>query len=277
METKKSDERPREITHYTNTEGLIGILRSGKIRASNVSFLNDRAELLHGLAGVRQALAIIKKNDLTRDWAQHLDEVIKELENGAMPDTYAACFCDGADILSQWRGYGGEKYGVAITFHLGQLERAMNGHGITFNKVIYSDKSTKSKMSDRLKQEIEWLSDVEDLLGDKLGSSRKTDIFKAVTQLLPQFKHWGFRDEREWRFVLQKKVKRSELCFRAKDGIIIPYIEVGPADDNLLPVNSVTIGPSPDQELAERSVQTFLAAMGYKKVDVHRSNVPFRG
>jgi hypothetical protein len=44
---------PDSLTHYTDLRGMMGIIESKQIWASNVSFLNDRRELLHGLPMTR--------------------------------------------------------------------------------------------------------------------------------------------------------------------------------------------------------------------------------
>ena len=40
---------PRVLYHYTNEEGLYGILKSGSIRLSDLFYQNDPSELQHGI------------------------------------------------------------------------------------------------------------------------------------------------------------------------------------------------------------------------------------
>lgn len=59
---------PTRISHYTNLSGLMGMLESGQMWASNVSFLNDRRELQHGLEASLKAIRSFTKTPNHKDW-----------------------------------------------------------------------------------------------------------------------------------------------------------------------------------------------------------------
>ncbi len=109
---------------------------------------------------------------------------------------------------------------------------------------------------------------------DRNDSLHYNELVSRVSGLLPRFKHWGFRDEQEWRFVLQKKVMKEELSFRISENKMVPYIVIGNAKEPL-PIKSVRVGPGSDQELTAKSIKAFLDAHGYN-VKVKTSDVPFR-
>jgi len=71
-------ERPGTIYHYTNFEGLRGIVGSGKIRFSDAAFLNDASE-------TQYALDLMQKH--FEKTAQGLDIVQKELLCRASPSS----------------------------------------------------------------------------------------------------------------------------------------------------------------------------------------------
>jgi hypothetical protein len=93
------------LAHYTNLAGLHGILESGQLWASNVAFLNDREELLHGVKCASRALSSILKDRKLEHWLDAIRKVVHQIEEGRLPNTYAVCFCEKSDLLSQWRGY----------------------------------------------------------------------------------------------------------------------------------------------------------------------------
>jgi hypothetical protein len=127
---------------------------------------------------------------------------------------------------------------------------------------------------DALKGEFAELADLDDL--GELGEARSYDeVFRRVSSLLPKFKHFGFRDEREWRFVIQQPAPACELKFRAGLNRVVPYIEVG-VRDVPLPITSVTVGPGNDQMLTAQSLRTFLRCHGHEGVGVEVSDIPFR-
>jgi hypothetical protein len=47
---------PQSLYHYTDGEGLLGILTSRSLHATHSSFLNDQTELLHSLLQIREII-----------------------------------------------------------------------------------------------------------------------------------------------------------------------------------------------------------------------------
>jgi hypothetical protein len=261
---------PKTLSHYTSISGLMGIVTSRRLWASNASFLNDRSELLHALNAARTAIEKLSSTN----WAPTLDKVVRELEEGKVPDTYVACFCGGADNLSQWRGYSGPEQGVSITFDRPRLDDRLRSDAAKLYRVTYAKITTPTKVRDALRGEFADLADLDDI-GEVAEARRYDEVFKRVSSLLPKFKHLGFRDEREWRYVIQRPSETCELKFRAGLNRVVPYIEIG-ASPSPLPITSVTVGPGSDQALTAQSLRTFLQCHGHQDVAVNLSDIPFR-
>ena len=265
---------PTRISHYTNLNGLMGIIESGHMWASNVSFLNDRRELQHGLEASLQAIRSFTKTPSHKDWHAALKHAASSLREGRVPNTYASCFCSRADVLSQWRGYGGREQGVSLTFDQKLLSALMNKSNAQLFPVIYGNITTATKMSAALEEELEKLA-MEELLG--LSDEEKNSAAHTVIcRLLPQFKHYGFHDEREFRYVLQHETVEDNVCFRATGNVLVPYLKLLPGGRTKLPIRSVTVGPGRDQELTQRSLRMYLDKKGYASTVVKLSSVPFR-
>jgi hypothetical protein len=168
----KNIAKSRSLFHYTNSEGLLGILGSGALFASHYSFLNDTSEgnvfrevLLPLLERETRAFVpklieegIIKPELL----AAHGDNYYKD-EVGRMFNSMAAAtdnvapyfitsFCmhdEGTDhhangLLSQWRGYA--RGGFAIEFDEFKIDELTKREaaecrlqGILTNVVHYRD------------------------------------------------------------------------------------------------------------------------------------------
>ena len=45
-----NEEPPDILYHYTDQDGLLGIVSTGKMRATNIEYLNDQREYRHALA-----------------------------------------------------------------------------------------------------------------------------------------------------------------------------------------------------------------------------------
>ena len=87
------------------------------------------------------------------------------------------------------------------------------------------------------------------------------------------FKHGGFAEEQEYRFVF-KKQKDTKVYFRAKDGFMLPYIEI-PLSEKLLPIEEIMIAPQNHIDLAKDGMEYMLRTKGYK-AEVAMSNIKLR-
>lgn len=266
---------PSHLSHYTTLEGAKGIITSKCLWASNVSFLNDRSELLHALEASSAAVEALVSNKKLKRILPVLREVIQELENGKIPDTFAVCFCKDDDNLSQWRGYSHDQQGVCITFDRKTLYKRLANDGAHLQSVLYTDKSTRRKFKEELENKLVELQDLNNVLGSQDEQVIYQSVYNAVSELLPIFKHLGFKDEREWRFVFQQVQPDSKLDFRVADYRIVPYIKVGHSKDPL-PIRSIRVGPGPHQDLTLQSFKPLLDAQNYRRVDLLKSMVPYR-
>ncbi|NVI84061.1 DUF2971 domain-containing protein [Janthinobacterium sp. BJB401] len=263
---------PKELTHYTTLGGLVGILESNTLWASNALFLNDKSELLHGFEAAKLAVKVDTAS-AERKWIKAVIDELSIIEDDGLADAFITCFCERPDVLSLWRGYGATEQGVAITFDGPTIARLLGNAGSHPSKVIYAEVTTVQKFRTELKKEIaelqEWKDDVGELELDEI----KEDARKIITKLLPRFKHNGFRDEREFRFVAHGADDAS-VKFRTKGSVIVPYITlpVGPR----LPIKFITVGPGSDVELTRKSVERYLRAKDYKNAEVRSSKVPYR-
>lgn len=270
----KRQKPPAKLSHYTTLSGLEGIVRTKSLWASNASFLNDKAELTHALNASKKAIKLLSSEKALRAWGPAIETAFDELKRGLQAQSYVACFCSDDDNLSQWRGYGGAVQGVSLTFQQAALTKRLRKDSAHLQHVVYAKLSTAQKLRDALEAELRDIAELEEALGASDEEEQQADIMARISRLLPKFKHLGFRDEREWRYVVQKYIPPSRMQFRVLHNKIVPYIEIG-ASDTRLPISSIRIGPGTDQELTSRSVEAFMKALGYD-VEITLSEVPFR-
>jgi hypothetical protein len=266
---------PATLSHYTTLHGLKGIIDTGEIWLSNVSFLNDRHELLYGVDATSKVVKDFSSEETYADWHRALKRVLARLKEGRIPNTYAACFCEKSDVLSQWRGYGGSTQGVAITFDRKKLAKALKNSKATLYPIVYGQLKTADQITSELSEKLD---DLEEVAKQERYSEqqKETEAYSVVCRLLPQFKHAGFSDEREWRIVIQHSTIRSSISFRASANVMIPYLKLKLSDDDLLPIKYVRVGPGREQELTKRSVDLFLQSKDYTDIEVKMSTVPYR-
>jgi hypothetical protein len=130
------------IYHYTGLSGLMGIVKSGNLFATDIRFLNDTSESIYGLNRIREiigervAAEQIKGNYVVSDLAS-LARIANNLALHAR--LFVTCFCRVDNLLSQWRGYG--PLGYSIGFDRKTIEDLAERSGFTLTDMTYSAKT----------------------------------------------------------------------------------------------------------------------------------------
>jgi len=271
--TSVSEKAPKSINHYTDLAGFIGIVGNGQLWASNVAYLNDKEELEHGIKCAERALTGLANDRKMEIWKEPIKEAFKSVQEGLMPNTYATCFCTKPDLLSQWRGYGGQKQGIGLTFDIEGLRGILPSKKSYLSPVTYGFVTGKQGILEGMRSHLNGVA--ADILSNLDDIDRADEAFGALCRLIPQFKHKGFETELEWRIVVQQDTIRDTVQYRAAGNVIVPYITIGQKDAKL-PLKAVKVGPGSDMELTAKSVRQFLFAKGYGNIPVETSRVPFR-
>jgi len=224
------------------------------------------------------AAKVVKKfasKETYAEWHKPLSTALSRLRAGRIPNTYAACFCEKSDLLSQWRGYGGAEQGVAIAFNRSKPGDALKGIKATLFPVIYGQIKARSEITQALSEKLAEFETATN--GDGVSEDEKRkNAHSMLSGLLPQFKHSGFKEEQEWRIVVQQSTVRPIVSFRAKAHVLLPYLKLKLANVGKLPIKYIRVGPGREQELTKRSIELYLASRSYEDVEVHLSNVPYR-
>lgn len=117
------------IYHYTNAQGLFGIVQKKSFWATNSLFFNDPTEIKYGLKIALGELTNGLDKKLPKD-----DELYKEFSSinkmdklYKNEDLYIVSFSSNGDRLSQWRGYGGFCKGFSIGIDTNKLQFLKTG------------------------------------------------------------------------------------------------------------------------------------------------------
>lgn len=292
---------PAAIYHYTSVAALIPIATADELWLSDATFLNDRAEIGHGVAVAAARLRAAQDDEADDRVRAMLAEAAGLLASEPRPPVYVCCFSAEQDDLGQWRGYG-RGAPVAMEFRQWQL---MFGYSQgVFGEVRY-DLDEQAWSFDQLidAYRAAYRVDLDDpvpppprrkepmtpeeervLCAGKLH----TDLWSYIVTC----KDPAFASEREIRFVyVAYSLDASWFpghptpAFRETAGRIVPYLSsrrlepVGWESDRevpTLPIHSVRIGPTPDQDLVARGVRRLLDAVGHAGAEVVLSGSPLR-
>lgn len=276
---------PSEIWHYTNSEGLIGILKSGSIYATQVSCLNDNLE--QRFFGD----LILKRIISTQN--QVVDENLSILRNLAIEalsnrdfssaSHFVACFSEVEDDLNQWRGYGGGECGYAIGFKVDGILKALQYRNNSILLPLVYDE-TKHLL---LANDVVMWAEKYYLQGINRGGIDKNrwarEFFTAFALELDifasMFKHPKFFREEEHRIAtLLGDLERGSLIFQQKRTLLARHLplDLKVGSPALLPLSRIFVGPGPAQRVSKVSVGDLLLQCGYADIPVELSTVPYR-
>ena len=285
------------LWHYTDTQGLEGIVHNRTIRLSHPNFLNDPSELQYADSVYNEVLDMLAgcQSPLAQKFVSGYRAYEKD-ENSPSKNPFirpfVASFCDDDDNLELWRQYGDDGQGFALGFRAKELQDAVE----ELNKkntdiaapdfpyiyrVLYTQKEQHDFTDKILKF---WLSEFEKIHEVGENSNAVIYIYDLLRITLdfctPFFKHPCYANEKENRLVLHGPCpSHHEAKFLAKRGYFKPYIdfEIGTDSGETFPLDTVMIGPTTPSPWSERSLQMFLEHYGLESTKIQRSTLPYLG
>ena len=237
----KPSEVSERLYHYTNWEGLLGILRDKTLWATHYKFLNDYSEigflrnkLISRLIPIvhkeyerfikqssHDKQKIIQKGRRNQVVQQYTENVVDKLYGATGHEFYILSFCGqhkkthviSNGLLSQWRGYGSDG-GFALAFNTQKLDALLKMEVNLFNynfghfcDVIYSDDD--NKFEKELSPDLSIIAKAAILrLFFSPEKSRwqtipkeASDAYGPFVKCISRYKHCGFSEENEFRVV----------------------------------------------------------------------------
>lgn len=293
------------LYHYTDLNGLIGIVTGKSFWMSDHRFLNDSAEFDHG---IKLATDIFKKrqSEFSDGFQNILYILINWLEKGTGEKTvfYIACFSKASDSLDQWKGYGKTPGSVRLGFKYSDKNRSHPwGKSRDMHKysVIYDDLEKERIFCGM----VDYWHDFHLKHG---GGCKWSTIAGYMLGLVRSFaiicKHKSYKSEEEVRLFISHSSTAAryfidneiKIKHRASGNLIIPYIEtkdfLTDVDSDIgiecmkrtdiLPLKNVMVGPMATQDAIISSIQVFLENQEMYKYEMHaidvvKSEIPFRG
>jgi hypothetical protein len=136
---ESSEQSPPEILyHYTSQAGLLGIIESKCIWATEIRYLNDASEFQYFLDLVREVRAefIDEANEpligyspeqnIISDGISTLMSITTLFNTQVKFPYFVVSFTAQGDLLSQWRAYARDDIGFSIGFSHAKLEQLAN-------------------------------------------------------------------------------------------------------------------------------------------------------
>lgn len=290
------------LAHYTSIQTFEQIVTKEEFWFSNPLFMNDLEELRFGMnEGAREFYNSREMRDACGNAKNYekillnFDRLFNEFDSKHVLNTFILCFSehkreDNDGLLSMWRGYGNAGSGVAVVIDTGELKPYPESPLIV-GRVHYASKSARK----------DWIREKLTKLAKVIAEHAKNDddYFYATYAWLHRLKsfslftkHYGFREEKEWRIVYMSDRDNDQL-FKKYFGYLATNRGIEPKLK--LPINSVPelktqnisisslvdriiLGPSVSSVLAVNSLRQMLKAIGQDGLAerVVASEIPFR-
>jgi Protein of unknown function (DUF2971) len=260
-------EHPAKLFHYTTTNGLLGIFKTGMIWASSSFHLNDSNEFRYAVGLIVERLRRrirLENGPCNQRYGTLLDEM-PDLTHSVQ--AYVASFSEEADLLSQWLAYSGEGNGYALGLNSAHFSCASK-EGFDLVRCVY-----------RKEDQYELADAIIDSLCEMPEEGDEETLRKVLTACVAM-KHSGFKSEAEWRLVKTLFItwgKSNNVAFREGRNGLVPYLEapLTRSGEAFVPIE-IHIGPSDDMNAAELAMETFLSKHQMLHVEVSPSKTPYR-
>ena len=280
---------PSRLYHYTDASGLIGIVKNRELWITNYKYMNDQAELTHGVALVNQILRLIRENVSIQSGSEadiFFSLIADSLSTTSVDvDPYIACFSEEMNDLNQWRVYGREAGSYCIEFDAAKLAQKLGKDRLLLFRAEYDFKQQSEFLKALLAELVngkmvsltaapendERVALIEDL-------AAKADA--AIAFEITRYKMAPFKVEREWRAIATawNLEDARKLDFRVSRFGLTPYCKINLADEYKdLPITQIVAGPSRYPEHSAHSLMQLIRSLGLaEQVQCAASHLPIQ-
>src|SRR4030043_1535421 len=178
------------LYHYTSAEGLLAILSSRTVWATDILYLNDSAEFSYAVGLLN---SILKEQFNLSELSSPFTMMLEWWPQiNSFPSVYVMAFSAEADQLGQWRGYCPPTGGFSIGFDKERLRTYAKSRGFELERCIYTSKEHTELLSGLAKEIYEvlggrsFLAALEENREEVL--SKYGDLHRQLTKLAPRIK-----------------------------------------------------------------------------------------
>ena len=273
------------IWHYTDDNGLRGILEKGTLWLTDIFSLNDPSELRHG---IDISLKVLKNVTDTKNNYVCIYESVKEIFSKGIRDQkffFVCSFSKDSDDLGQWRAYANNGEGYALGFSTNILTTGFNCafHGKDYYPdsfdVTYDDKKLYEIMTKELDKIIQNISKN---IVDSTKENARTIVYELVYKIMEnafRFKHPAYSNENEYRFLMIQNANadKEKINTRFRKDTIIPYIEYSRINCASEALMEIKIGPAASEKKSKKFIDDCLKMYRPEKhIESKISDIPYR-
>lgn len=277
---KHSTEKQLILFHYTQAEGMKGIIDNRSFHCTDVSFLNDSLELKYGKKIITDILDNYLKNEHNEEIKKLLSR-LKEMTKIQIYDTYVSCFSEDNNLLNQWEQYASKGYGYNLGIHFNSdnnsktkishyLDKLSENKYPSLRKVIYEVSEQYDIVNRYIASIIEGAKKALDCnnhidkFWDAPASLYAADIF---FEIMLSLKSPSYQEEKEWRLVymIDKNWKLEIRNHKVSNNIIVPFLNTYIYEEingnYIFPLVSINSGPMLVRDTSKKSIDIYVNNM----------------
>jgi hypothetical protein len=258
---------PALLYHYTTLTGLLGILQSGHIWASEVRYLNDSAEITLAFRLMERAVSVRTTNAsdaATREILKQFSEWL-DGRSSSGPMVFVTSFTQNGNLLSQWRGYSPASQGVSIGIASAHLSAVGGASRFSLGRCRYDSVDQAVAINGLIENVLSFAERVGP--SEAAHSSRSfhpsfARCEESILRVGALIKDSQFREEAEWRIVSRavSDYVATEIMYRVGPSMLIPFLRVPLVNVmGVIPIDDVIVGPTPHPQAATEAVQRCVA------------------
>ena len=292
------------VFHYTSAMALENIFRNKTLWVTKSDFLNDKTEYMYAINLVNKIFKINKYKHLDEDVILQINKVFKSYlsrsfifstsqnsdsvnlwGNYSEHEGYNIGFNLREIFNRMWDGQiyvtGNNKYkDGSIKKYFIQRKDSHKTIEMSPGKVIYDSIMQENiivdifnfldHISETFYSFYNKIEELDKQSMDNLAYHYNNAFGSAIHILVNQiklFKNPVFEQDEEYRIIFDVNSKLDVKKYRQYKGVFIPYIEVIFDKSNSikeLPVDSITIGPKNNLDIAAKGLCQFIKSQGYK-------------
>jgi len=261
------------LYHYTSLQGLMGIIDSRQLRASELRYTNDSTELLYAIDLLQTAITVRRQHStgnkvLLSNFSNWLNNQV-----ASGPMLFSASFRANGNLLSQWRGYSSHGKGISLGFDHQAIHSLASAQNFRVGKCLY-DIGKQQQLATRIIDCVMSMCDQEDDIEVVLHDN-EADLMSICALL----KHPAFTEEQEWRLISPTftSVSSAPIAFREGKAMLVPYYLFGLALEGEIKLEHVYVGPTPNAALSVNALTHYLTQKGARPANgISESEIPYR-
>lgn len=284
------------LYHYCSTESFYKIISNKEIWLTSLSLSSDSME---GQLVKHLLVEMAQKDGLDEEHVKRLQEASANIN--LFIDGLGFCLSEKKDLLSQWRGYANDAYGVSIGFSKEYIELLADSYrdeqiySFALAKVIYEPTEQEQAIKPTYEKIKEFiikgafkpysyrtllLSKSDEEIENENKEIKKRQYSLYMTMLLfigvlYLLKSKAFQEEFEWRLISLLIKTTDDICsFYPNFDKIKPYRAFKLKGLGINPIEEIVLGPK--NITPKYVVESFLKQSGFKDVKVSSSEASYR-